>query len=220
MRSEMPEWCADACTVLMCFECMLRLTPADITDWRREPVTRGSVYSIADILGRCPKCRKRIRFAFYFHRLVTTKELDPQQDNDGWDGDSAFLAGIPVVGNPPAPPFALRRGRGKHRTEMVVAHEDWFRLLRLGMQYGWHLQGTRPITSGYFVHEGQRMTARDARSLGLALARSMDNLPDHDATGGKDNPKSLTHFEYFSGNRKHKVFHVAHWCLAGAFEIW
>jgi hypothetical protein len=90
-----------------------------------------------------------------------------------------------------------------------------------------------PVVGGYFVNDGQRVTAEDARALADALERALPDIPDHDAMAHKtfehpsepgvrlvaiDTPASP--YEWFSGDKKRLVRQFIDFCRQGGFEIW
>jgi hypothetical protein len=93
--------------------------------------------------------------------------------------------------------------------------------------------GGDPLLRGYFVNDGQRVSAEDARNLADALERALPDIPDHDALIHKtfehpgspgmrllalDTPASP--YEWFSGDKKRYVREFIAYCRQGGFEIW
>jgi hypothetical protein len=90
-----------------------------------------------------------------------------------------------------------------------------------------------PLLGGYFVNDGQRVTAEDVGALADALERALPDIPDHDAMAHKtfehpsepgvrlvpiDTPTSP--YEWFSGDKKGLVRQFIAYCRRGGFEIW
>src|SRR5262249_52232156 len=90
-----------------------------------------------------------------------------------------------------------------------------------------------PVLGGYFVNDGQRVTAEDARALADALERALPDIPDHDAMPHKtfEHPSEpgvrlvaldprASPYEWFSGDKKRLVRQFIDFCRQGGFEIW
>lgn len=126
---------------------------------------------------------------------------------------------------------------------LSVSHQVWCAALEVAQMYGWQPQGTRPTRpldvlsldewdGNYLTGEDQRVVAADARSLGAALRRALDDLPDHDAMEHKTRVIQLpwqevrvlttadySPFELLSGPNKLLLEKLIEHCGRGAFEI-
>lgn len=75
-------------------------------------------------------------------------------------------------------------------------HESWARLLSLAEMYGWEPSGTtephgEPLddwVGGYNSNDGQYVSPEDAKAMGDALGKALDDIPD---SGGND--KTMTY---------------------------
>jgi hypothetical protein len=112
------------------------------------------------------------------------------------------------------------------------ARESWFKLLSLGMFYGWQPLGTRvpSITEihgfdvdhwdgTYLTNDGQIVVTADALALGRALERSLDDIPDFNLGYYPLDPDRVNPFEYFAGDGKHQLTGFIKFCRLGSFLI-
>ena len=109
--------------------------------------------------------------------------------------------------------------------------QAWTKLLSLGMFYGWQPLGTRvPSMSEihgfnvdswdgtYLTNDGQIVVAADALSLGMALEKSLDDIPDFSLDYLPDLEK-VNPFEYFAGDEKGQLLDFIKFCKLGSFLI-
>jgi hypothetical protein len=112
------------------------------------------------------------------------------------------------------------------------ARESWFKLLSLGMFYGWQPLGTRvpSITEihgfdidhwdgTYLTNDGQIVVAADALALGRALEKSLDDIPDFNLDDYALDLDKVNPFEYFAGDRKRQLTGFIKFCRLGSFLI-
>ena len=110
--------------------------------------------------------------------------------------------------------------------------ESWTRVLSLAMFYGWQPLGTRApsITElhglntdnwdgTYLTNDGQIVVTEDALRLGLALERSLDDIPDFNLKIYPLDPGRINLFEYFAGDKKHQLADFIEFCKLGSFLI-
>jgi len=121
--------------------------------------------------------------------------------------------------------------------QFKFGNAGWTNLLILANQHGWEPQGTVvPAHRGsnwagnYLSNDGQVVSEHDARMLGLALERSLDDIPDQDVTAHKIKPvegftglhvdDDISPVEYFSGaNSKTYLREFIVFCKTGEFRI-
>ena len=110
--------------------------------------------------------------------------------------------------------------------------ESWTRILSLGVFYGWQPMGTRvpSITEihgfdtdywdgTYLTNDGQIVVAQDARWLGKALERSLDDIPDFNLDVYSLDLNQITPFEFFAGEGKQQLTDFVKFCKLGSFLI-
>jgi hypothetical protein len=110
--------------------------------------------------------------------------------------------------------------------------ESWTRVLSLGMFYGWQPMGTRvpSITElhglndeywdgTYLTNDGQIVVTEDAYSLGIALEKSLDDIPDFNLEVYPPGLSRTNLFEYFAGDEKHRLAGFIKFCRLGSFLI-
>ena len=110
--------------------------------------------------------------------------------------------------------------------------ESWTRVLSLGVFYGWQPMGTRvpSITEihgfdtdywdgTYLTNDGQIVVAQDARWLGKALERSLDDIPDFNLDVYSLDLNQITPFEFFAGEGKQQLTDFVKFCKLGSFLI-
>ena len=110
--------------------------------------------------------------------------------------------------------------------------ESWTKILSLAMFYGWQPMGTRvpSITElhglnfedwdgSYLTNDGQIVVTEDARRLGLALERSLDDIPDFNLEADQPDLSRITPFEYFAGEEKQQLIDFIKFCRLGSFLI-
>lgn len=112
------------------------------------------------------------------------------------------------------------------------SRDSWTRILGLGMFYGWQPMGTRVPSmteihgfdvdywdGTYLTNDGQIVVTEDALSLGNALEKSMDDIPDFNLEVYPPDLKSITPFEYFAGDGKVQLTDFIKFCRLGSFLI-
>jgi hypothetical protein len=112
------------------------------------------------------------------------------------------------------------------------SRETWTRLLSLAMFYGWQPLGTRVPSmteihgfeaeywdGSYLTNDGQIVVAADARSLGRALRKALDDIPDFNLNVSRRDPSRITPFEYFAGDGKAQLTDFVKFCSLGSFLI-
>ena len=110
--------------------------------------------------------------------------------------------------------------------------ESWTRVLSLGLFYGWQPMGTRvpSITElhglideywdgTYLTNDGQIVVTEDALSLGIALEKSLDDIPDFNLEVYPLDPGKINPFEYFAGDEKRHLADFIRFCKLGSFLI-
>ena len=110
--------------------------------------------------------------------------------------------------------------------------ESWTRLLSLGIFYGWQPMGTRVPSmteihgfeieywdGTYLTNDGQIVVTEDALSLGIALEKSLDDIPDFNLHYYELDLNSITLFEYFAGDQKEQLVDFIRFCRLGSFLI-
>lgn len=112
------------------------------------------------------------------------------------------------------------------------SRESWTKVLSLGMFYGWQPMGTRVPSmteihgfhaeswdGTYLTNDGQIVVAEDALSLGLALEKSLDDIPDFNLESYSIDLSKINPFEYFAGDEKHRLEDFIKFCRLGSFLI-
>jgi hypothetical protein len=112
------------------------------------------------------------------------------------------------------------------------SRESWVRILSLAMFYGWQPMGTRvpSITElhglstedwdgTYLTNDGQIVVTEDALSLGIALEKSLDDIPDFNLEVYPVDLSQVNPFEYFAGDKKHRLADFIKFCQLGSFLI-
>jgi hypothetical protein len=110
--------------------------------------------------------------------------------------------------------------------------ESWTRILSLAMFYGWQPMGTRvpSITElhglnfedwdgTYLTNDGQIVVLEDALRLGMALEKSLDDIPDFNLELYPPDLSKVTPFEYFAGDEKQQLADFIKFCRLGSFII-
>jgi len=110
--------------------------------------------------------------------------------------------------------------------------ESWVKVLSLGMFYGWQPMGTRvpSITElhglideywdgTYLTNDGQIVVTEDALRLGIALRRSLDDIPDFNLEVYPPDLSKINPFEYFAGDQKRHLADFIRFCRLGSFLI-
>ena len=108
----------------------------------------------------------------------------------------------------------------------------WTRILSLGLFYGWQPRGTRVPSmteihgfdtdywdGTYLTNDGQIVVAEDARALGIALERSLDDIPDFNLGDQLLDESPSNPFEYFAGDEKGQLVDFIKFCKLGSFLI-
>lgn len=112
------------------------------------------------------------------------------------------------------------------------SRESWVRVLSLGLFYGWQPMGTRVPSmteihgfhaeywdGSYLTNDGQIVVSADARALGRALERSLDDIPDFNLDLYVADLNKITPFEYFAGDEKQQLVDFIKFCRLGSFLI-
>jgi len=132
-------------------------------------------------------------------------------------------------------------------------HISWARLLSLAEMYGWEPSGTtephgEPLddwVGGYNSNDGQYVAPEDAKAMGDALRKALDDIPDHDGPdkmmtyrqGEKTGVLSidlaisqlglnigpnykLNLFEFFAGGDKDRLREFIQFCKQDGFFIY
>lgn len=110
--------------------------------------------------------------------------------------------------------------------------ESWTKLLSLGMFYGWQPMGTRVPSmteihgfdteywdGTYLTNDGQIVVAEDSLLLGIALEKSLDDIPDFNLRYYLLDRDRITPFEYFAGDEKGQLADFIRFCRLGSFLI-
>lgn len=110
--------------------------------------------------------------------------------------------------------------------------ESWTKLLSLGIFYGWQPMGTRVPSmteihghedeywdGSYLTNDGQIVVTEDARSLAIALERSLDDIPDFNLEYYSIDLSKVNPFEYFAGEEKGQLVEFIRFCRLGSFLI-
>ena len=112
------------------------------------------------------------------------------------------------------------------------SRESWVKVLSLAMFYGWQPLGTRvpSITElhglifedwdgTYLTNDGQIVVAEDALRLGMALEKSLDDIPDFNLEVYPLDLSQINPFEYFAGDKKRHLADFIEFCRLGSFLI-
>jgi hypothetical protein len=110
--------------------------------------------------------------------------------------------------------------------------QAWPKVLSLGMFYGWQPMGTRVPSmteihglnadawdGTYLTNDGQIVVTEDALSLGSALEKSLDDIPDFDLGYYSLDLSRITPFEFFAGEEKNQLTDFVKFCRLGSFLI-
>ena len=110
--------------------------------------------------------------------------------------------------------------------------ESWTKLLSLGMFYGWQPMGTRVPSmteihgfhdeawdGTYLTNDGQIVVTEDALALGIALEKSLDDIPDFNLEMYPLDLNRINPFEYFAGDEKRHLADFIKFCRLGSFLI-
>ena len=110
--------------------------------------------------------------------------------------------------------------------------ESWTRVLSLGIFYGWQPMGTRVPSmteihgfnteywdGTYLTNDGQIVVTEDAWSLGIALEKSLDDIPDFNLEVYLPDLSRITPFEFFAGDEKQQLADFIKFCRLGSFLI-
>jgi hypothetical protein len=112
------------------------------------------------------------------------------------------------------------------------SRESWNRVLSLGMFYGWQPMGTRVPSmteihgfnteswdGTYLTNDGQIVVTEDALSLGIALEKSLDDIPDFNLEVYPPDVSRINPFEFFAGAEKQHLADFIRFCRLGSFLI-
>jgi hypothetical protein len=112
------------------------------------------------------------------------------------------------------------------------SRESWTKLLSLGMFYGWQPMGTRIPSmteihgfhteawdGTYLTNDGQIVVTEDALALGIALEKSLDDIPDFNLEMDPLDLNRINPFEYFAGDEKRHLADFIKFCRLGSFLI-
>jgi hypothetical protein len=110
--------------------------------------------------------------------------------------------------------------------------ESWTKLLSLGVFYGWQPMGTRVPSmteihgfhaehwdGTYLTNDGQIVVTEDALRLGIALEKSLDDIPDFNLDYYLLDLNRVNPFEYFAGDEKRQLTDFIKFCRLGSFLI-
>lgn len=110
--------------------------------------------------------------------------------------------------------------------------EAWTKVLSLAIFYGWRPMGTRvpSITElhglntedwdgTYLTNDGQIVVREDALRLGIALKKSLDDIPDFNLDAYPVELSKISPFEYFAGDEKQQLLDFIDFCRLGSFLI-
>jgi hypothetical protein len=110
--------------------------------------------------------------------------------------------------------------------------ESWTKLLSLGLFYGWQPMGTRVPSmteihgfhteawdGTYLTNDGQIVVTEDALALGIALEKSLDDIPDFNLEMYPLDLNKINPFEYFAGDEKRHLADFIKFCRLGSFLI-
>jgi hypothetical protein len=100
------------------------------------------------------------------------------------------------------------------------------------MFYGWQPMGTRVPSmthihgfhaeawdGTYLTNDGQIVVSEDALSLGMALEKALDDIPDFNLDDDPPDLSRVNPFEYFAGDEKQQVVDFIKFCRLGSFLI-
>ena len=109
---------------------------------------------------------------------------------------------------------------------------SWTRILSLALFYGWQPMGTRVPSmteihgfhaeawdGTYLTNDGQVVVAEDALSLGMALEKALDDIPDFNLDDYSPDLSKVNPFEYFAGEEKDQLVDFIKFCKLGSFLI-
>jgi len=110
--------------------------------------------------------------------------------------------------------------------------ESWTKVLSLAIFYGWQPMGTRVPSmteihgfdteywdGTYLTNDGQIVVTEDARSLAIALEKSLDDIPDFNLEYYPLDLSRVTPFEFFAGDEKSQLVDFIRFCRLGSFLI-
>jgi hypothetical protein len=110
--------------------------------------------------------------------------------------------------------------------------QSWTKVLSLGVFYGWQPMGTRVPSmteihgfdtdywdGTYLTNDGQIVVTEDAFALGLALEKSLDDIPDFNLDVYAVDLDKVTPFEFFAGDEKQQLVDFIRFCRLGSFLI-
>lgn len=110
--------------------------------------------------------------------------------------------------------------------------ESWNRILSLALFCGWQPLGTRVPSmteihgfhadywdGTYLSNDGQIVVAEDALAMGIALAKSLDDIPDFNLEVYPVDRDKITPFAYFAGDEKGQLVEFIKFCKLGSFLI-
>jgi len=110
--------------------------------------------------------------------------------------------------------------------------ESWTKVLSLGLFNGWQPIGTRvpsitelhglntePWDGTYLTNDGQIVVTEDALALGIALEKSLDDIPDFNLEVYPPDLGKVNPFEYFAGDEKRHLADFIKFCKLGSFLI-
>jgi hypothetical protein len=71
----------------------------------------------------------------------------------------------------------------------------------------------------YLTNDGQVVVAEDALSLGMALEKALDDIPDFNLDDYSPDLSQVNPFEYFAGEEKDQLVDFIKFCKLGSFLI-
>lgn len=71
----------------------------------------------------------------------------------------------------------------------------------------------------YLTNDGQIVVTEDALSLGIALEKSLDDIPDFNLEYYSLDLSKINPFEYFAGDEKRQLVGFIKFCRLGSFII-
>ena len=82
--------------------------------------------------------------------------------------------------------------------------------------HGFH---TEAWDGTYLTNDGQIVVAEDALALGIALEKSLDDIPDFNLEVDPLDLSRINPFEYFAGDEKRHLAEFIKFCRLGSFLI-
>ena len=71
----------------------------------------------------------------------------------------------------------------------------------------------------YLTNDGQIVVTEDALRLGIALKKSLDDIPDFNLEVYSSDPGKINPFEHFAGDEKRHLANFIKFCRLGSFII-